>query len=246
MRMEKRNLDFVELKLQKLIEQNVPSKRDIIKLKKKVISTKNELEFDFNFNRKKTRMCEGPFRKGTEILKYFPGHGMYKGKVTRIPSHKNEFYRVKYCDEDDEDLSLEEMRQHANFLVYLKNVESEDIAEENHFFNTTNHISNASTVTNDDIENKKKDDNKDDDEDGNEDGNEEEKTKKREKKVVLSLLIETLKNLKESAEKSLGDGDCKILTMQLKDNMPFFKDTWEGLQNAEMEVDGKPRAKLIP
>lgn len=28
----KRGLDFVELKLQKLIEQNVPSKRDIIKL----------------------------------------------------------------------------------------------------------------------------------------------------------------------------------------------------------------------
>ena len=190
-------------------------------------------------------MCEGPFRKGTEILKYFPGHGMYKGKVTRLPSHKNEFYRVKYSDGDDEDLSLEEMRQYANFFVYLKNVESKDIAEENHFSNTTNHPSNASTGTNDnksDIENKNKDDNEDDDEDDNE----EEKTKKREKKGVLSLLIETLKDLKDSAEKSLGDGDCKLLTMQLKDNMPFFKDTWKGLQNAEMEVDGKPRAKLIP
>lgn len=169
-------------------------------------------------------MCNGPFLHGTEIMKYFPGHGMFKGKVTRLPSQKNKYYKVEYSDNDSEELSLEELRQYSNFYVYLKNVESEDIEEGNYFSTTTNVPSNASAASNSTNDNEFEIENDND----NGDENKEEKTKKREKKVVLSLLIETLEDLKESAGKSLRDGDCKILTMQLKDNMPFFKDTWEG------------------
>ena len=56
---------------------------------------------------------------------------MYKGKVTRLLSCKNEFYRVEYSDKVSKHILLEKVRHIV--YVYLKNVESEDIAEQNYF-----------------------------------------------------------------------------------------------------------------
>lgn len=50
--------------------------------------------------------------------------------------------------------------------------------------------------------------------------NDEEKGKKRE---LLFLLEKTFQQLKESSKKARVDDDCKILTMELKDNISFFQ-----------------------
>ena len=45
---------------------------------------------------------------------------VYKDKVTRLPFHKNEYYRVEYSDNDYEDLTVEEVTSRIS-KINLKN-----------------------------------------------------------------------------------------------------------------------------
>ena len=49
------------------------------------------------------------FPIGTTFMKSFEGFGIFRGKVTRVPNDKNPFYGVEYEDDDEEDLSHEEL-----------------------------------------------------------------------------------------------------------------------------------------
>ena len=55
----------------------------------------------------KTRLLDGPFEKGTKLIKYFSSSGIYEGQVKKIPTHNNEFYSILYVDGDSEELSFE-------------------------------------------------------------------------------------------------------------------------------------------
>jgi hypothetical protein len=47
----------------------------------------------------------GTIALGTVFYKKFKGHGTFEGKVTQLPTEEHQFYRVRYEDDDEEDLS---------------------------------------------------------------------------------------------------------------------------------------------
>lgn len=44
----------------------------------------------------------------SRVLKEFPGHGWFEGTIVRAPSQSNEWFRIRYDDNDEEDVSFEE------------------------------------------------------------------------------------------------------------------------------------------
>ncbi|KAL3940731.1 MAG: hypothetical protein SGBAC_004782 [Bacillariaceae sp.] len=46
---------------------------------------------------------------GTKLKKRFEDHGEYEGKIVRIPDEESNLYKVEYEDEDEEELTLEEL-----------------------------------------------------------------------------------------------------------------------------------------
>eukprot|EP00978_Attheya_sp_CCMP212_P018016 scaffold48788_cov42-Attheya_sp.AAC.1 len=49
---------------------------------------------------------------GAQIVKHFPSHGDFGGVVTSLPTKEDPFYRVRYDDGDDEDMSEDEIQNH--------------------------------------------------------------------------------------------------------------------------------------
>mmetsp|Transcript_4031 Transcript_4031/g.9322 ORF Transcript_4031/g.9322 Transcript_4031/m.9322 type:complete len:2885 (+) Transcript_4031:789-9443(+) len=46
---------------------------------------------------------------GTKLKKHFDDHGEFEGKIIRIPDEESDLYGVEYEDEDEEELTLEEL-----------------------------------------------------------------------------------------------------------------------------------------
>merc|ERR1712151_1288137 len=47
---------------------------------------------------------------GAKVLKKFEGYGEYEGTVINVPSKSYEYYRIRYVDGDEEDMSDNEVR----------------------------------------------------------------------------------------------------------------------------------------
>merc|ERR1712071_631293 len=59
----------------------------------------------------------GEIKIGTRILKSFDKQGIFEGVVQRMPSKRNSYYKVKYNDGDDEEMSDGEVRGYAREYI---------------------------------------------------------------------------------------------------------------------------------
>ena len=50
---------------------------------------------------------------GDKVRKSFPGHGVFEGKITKIPTDEFPYYRVEYEDGDSEDINANDVSQYV-------------------------------------------------------------------------------------------------------------------------------------
>ncbi|CAB9514023.1 PHD [Seminavis robusta] len=100
-----RSEEVSEAKSNAKAEVNPESKDEATEKKPEAKEEAKEKEEPSKEVEQETRAEDGIIPVGTVFEKKFRGHGTFEGRVIQLPTEDHQYYRVKYSDDDEEDLT---------------------------------------------------------------------------------------------------------------------------------------------